>query len=101
EPNQQSAATRVHLMNGIGPYPDRAARPPRALSSAAYPQRPAQGHQQLDAVMTMRRSREAWAAHDQHRGPGRHSLAHRERHQRILASHMAACKVASLFKTER
>src|SRR5262245_55203223 len=36
EPDQECAATRVHLMNGVGPHPDRTAFPPWFRSRAAY-----------------------------------------------------------------
>src|SRR5262245_15000439 len=99
ERDEQRTATRVHLMRGIGAYPYRPTLSPRFLRSGADEERPAQGHQQLDTVMPVRRRFEARAPDDHHRGPGCHAMVHPERHARIVSSRANACKPASSFKT--
>src|SRR5262245_42518834 len=80
-------------MRGIGAHPDRATLSPRSLTAAAHAKRSAQGHEQLDAMMAVRGGCEAWAAHDNCRGPRYRAATRTEPHARILASRGAACKV--------
>ena len=50
-------------------------------------------------MMAMRRTHEAWAPHEHRKRPGRQLVSRTERHDRILASCVAPCKIASSFKT--
>src|SRR5262245_803595 len=69
EPDQQAAAPSVHFMKSVWPDPDRRTLRPSFLRRTAYSKRPAERHQQLDAVMTVGRGREARAPDDLHLWP--------------------------------
>jgi hypothetical protein len=72
-------------MNRIGSHQYRTTLPPR-FHPAAYPQRPAQRHEQLHAMMPVRRAVKAWAPYDHRGGTGRAPGGRIGQHDRILAS---------------
>jgi hypothetical protein len=88
------------LMRRIGPHPCRAALSPCFPPPAAYQQRPAQRHKQLDTVMAVQRGREAGTPNDHRSGPGCNTPDRTRHHQRILTSRCRSRNdVANSFKT--